>query len=193
MGKEWINTKETGQLYIEKILVTFDVPILFVCTDYENRKYLCLNADEDDKKYVIARTDNQNLIKMLTNMISMESVFRTSKDDNVIIAEYDDESESIITTVDDSSHISKDFLPEVGAYFELSNKMILDYIEYLKRQIIKVTTEDFWKMTYKIEQNNCSLNFDIVDEYTKNLKLMFAANPKDNYLYDIKNDSKMVA
>ena len=68
MGKEWINTKETGQLYIEKILVTFDVPILFVCTDYENRKYLCLNADEDDKMAI--------LLTMRTNILATKQKVR---------------------------------------------------------------------------------------------------------------------
>ncbi len=30
--KKWINVEEIGQLYLEKILVTFDIPILFVCS-----------------------------------------------------------------------------------------------------------------------------------------------------------------
>lgn len=35
MGKEWIKLKETGQLFLEKVLVSFNIPILFVCVDYE--------------------------------------------------------------------------------------------------------------------------------------------------------------
>ena len=40
MEKKWLNLGETGQLYLEQILVTFDIPILFVCNGFENRKYL---------------------------------------------------------------------------------------------------------------------------------------------------------
>lgn len=54
MGKKWIKIKETGQLYLEKIIVSFDIPILFVCNDFENRKYLCLNVDEETGCTVIA-------------------------------------------------------------------------------------------------------------------------------------------
>ena len=80
MGKEWIRIKEVGQLFLEKILVSFDIPILFVCVDYENRKYLCLNIDDESGKSVIVATDNKYLISMLTNKISMDSVFRNSID-----------------------------------------------------------------------------------------------------------------
>ena len=76
MGKEWIKTKETGQLYLEKIIVSFDIPILFVCNDFENRKYLCLNIDEETGTTVIAETDNRTLISMLNNQVTMENVFR---------------------------------------------------------------------------------------------------------------------
>ena len=37
MGKEWVKLEKIGQLYLEKILVSFDVPILFVCSDFEKR------------------------------------------------------------------------------------------------------------------------------------------------------------
>ena len=57
MEKKWLNLGETGQLYLEQILVTFDIPILFVCNGFENRKYLCqvrpqitlFNEDKDLK------------------------------------------------------------------------------------------------------------------------------------------------
>lgn len=75
MGREWIKIKETGQLFLEKILVSFDVPILFVCADYENRKYLCLNIDDETGESVIVATDNKRLIAMLKNEITMDPYF----------------------------------------------------------------------------------------------------------------------
>ena len=64
MGKEWIKLKEIGQLYLEKILVAFDVPILFVCTDYAKRRYLCLNIDNETGETAIAEVSNKQLIQM---------------------------------------------------------------------------------------------------------------------------------
>lgn len=136
MGKEWIRLKEVGQLYLEKVLVTFDIPILFVCVDYENRKYLCLNIDDESRKSVIAATDNKHLIDMLKNKISMDSVFRNAINRKVIIVDYDSENNEIITLTEDVKKILGDMLPEKGAYFELTNKSIEEYISYLDKQMI---------------------------------------------------------
>ena len=78
MGKKWLNLVETGQLYLEQILVTFNIPILFVCHGFENRKYLCLNVDEEVETTVIAETDSETLLAMLQNKLTMETVFRNS-------------------------------------------------------------------------------------------------------------------
>ena len=72
MEKKWLNLGETGQLYLEQILVTFDIPILFVCNGFENRKYLCLNVYEEVGTTVIAETDNETLLAMLQNKLTME-------------------------------------------------------------------------------------------------------------------------
>lgn len=37
MQKEWINIKETGQLYLENILVSLNIPILFVCHNSKDK------------------------------------------------------------------------------------------------------------------------------------------------------------
>lgn len=143
MGKEWIRLKEVGQLYLEKVLVTFDIPILFVCVDYENRKYLCLNIDDESGKSVIVATDNKHLIDMLKNKISMDSVFRNAINGKAIIVDYDSENDKIITLTKDAKKISGDMLPEKDAYFEFTNKSIEEYISYLDKQLIRIDIECF--------------------------------------------------
>ena len=64
MEKKWLNLGETGQLYLEHIL--------FVCNGFENRKYSCLNVDEEVGTTVIAETDNETLLAMLQNKLTME-------------------------------------------------------------------------------------------------------------------------
>ena len=143
MGKKWIKIKETGQLYLEKIIVSFDVPILFVCNDFENRKYICLNVDDENGTTVIAETDNKMLISMLKDIITMESVFRNASDNRIIIAEYDAENEEIITKIENAEEVSESLLPDEGALLELSNENISEYISFLEKQLIRVEVEAF--------------------------------------------------
>jgi len=142
MGKKWLNLVETGQLYLEQILVTFNIPILFVCHGFENRKYLCLNVDEEVETTVIAETDSETLLAMLQNKLTMETVFRNSFNNSLIIAEYDTTNDEIVTQIKNSKEISEDFLPTKGEFFEFSNQKIKKYITSLEKQIIKIDTVD---------------------------------------------------
>ena len=161
MGKEWIRIKQAGQMFLEKVLVTFDVPILFVCVDYENCKYLCLNIDDESGKSVIAATDNKHLISMLKNEITMDSVFRNSIDGKVIVAEYDYEEEKIISYTENSKTISSDMLPKENEYFEFTNKMIEDYIAYLERQVVRIQIETFRENKSSIIRK-CEMSSNVV-------------------------------
>ena len=105
--------KETGQLCLEKVIVFFDIPILFVCNDFENRKYLCVNVDEEKGTTVIAETEIGTL--MLCFKIRRQWIlFLEALNDRVIIAEYDEENEEIVTQIESAKEISEDFLPEKG-------------------------------------------------------------------------------
>lgn len=143
MGKEWIKIKEIGQLYLEKVIVSFDIPVLFVCNDFENRKYLCLNVDEETGCTVIAETDNVTLISMLKNKVTMESVFRNSSENKLIIAEYDYEKNEIVSNVLDAKKVDGNILPKKGAFLEIFNEVISKYISFLSKQLINVEVEAF--------------------------------------------------
>lgn len=144
MGKEWIKIKEIGQLYLEKVLVSFDKPILFVCTDYENRRYLCLDVEDDNERIIVAQVDVQRLVDMIENRVTMEEVFRTSTQNSLIVAEYDYANREIVSTSRSSQHIEEDSLPKKGAYFELWNDEIKMYNEFLKTQMVMVDYEEFY-------------------------------------------------
>ena len=48
--------------------------LIIICRNngFENRKYLCLNVDEEVGTTVIAETDNETLLAMLQNKLTME-------------------------------------------------------------------------------------------------------------------------
>lgn len=75
---------------------------MFVCNDFENRKYLCLNIDDESGTTVIAETDNKALIAMMQDKIAMEEIFRNASGGRIIIAKYDSEKQEIITMVEDA-------------------------------------------------------------------------------------------
>ncbi len=112
MEREWINIKEIGQLYLEKILVSLNIPILFVCHNSEDKKYLCLNINDEAGETIIALTNNSFLIDMLQKRITMEEIFRKSLDNDIIIAVYDYENEEIISKREKAEILSKDKLPK---------------------------------------------------------------------------------
>lgn len=194
MGKEWIRIKEVGQLFLEKILVSFDIPILFVCVDYENRRYLCLNIDDESGKSVIVATDNKYLISMLKNRISMDSVFRNSIDGKIIVAEYDYENEEIVSHTEDAKKISADMLPKEDAYFELTNKDIEEYISYLERQLIKISIENFTEMkSFIVQRCRYFTNYAVGDMMAHSCGRVIIAETQKKCSYDIKENNRMIA
>lgn len=194
MGKKWIRLKETGQLYLERVIVSFDIPILFVCNDFENRKYLCLNVDDEAGTTVIAETDNRTLIHMMQDKVTMEAVFRSASGNRIIVAEYDSENDEVITQVMSAKRISSDLLPAKGAFLELSDKMISEYISFLSKQLIKIEVEKFFeRRTITVRQNKFYDYFSSENEsvvYCKDIKF---SNTKMKYSYDIDIGKKMIA
>lgn len=194
MGKQWINIKETGQLYLEKIIVSFDIPVLFVCNDFENRKYLCLNVDEETGRTVIVETDNRTLIAMLKNEITMESVFRNSSENRIIIAEYNRECDTIVSIEQDAKKIDGGLLPERGAFLELNNESILEYLSLLSKQLINIEVGDFCEektiivKQIKFRKYFSSSNEDVT--YCENLKLK---NAQTICTWSISDNKKMIA
>lgn len=160
MGKEWISLKETGQLCVEKVLVTFDTPTLFVCTDSSDKRYLCLNIGENDDKYVIAKTNARYLLNMLRNKYTMEFVFRNSIDGKIILAEYDYDGETIVSESKTAQDVRADLLPKKGEYFELSNDSIVEYIKRLDKDV----TQNCLKEVYTITAQFKTLPYGIVTE-----------------------------
>ena len=194
MGKEWIRLKETGQLFLEKVLVSFDIPILFVCVDYENRKYLCLNIDEESGMSVIVATDNKHLLDMLRNEITMDSVFRNSIDRKAIVAEYNFEKGEIVSHTEDSWAISAEMLPKENEYFEYTNKVIEEYISSLERQKIRVQNGTFsGKISYTIQKSGFTLNFDVGDLTANTCEKVIIAETKSKCSYNIENENRMIA
>lgn len=113
---KWIYTKRTGQLYMKKILLTFDIPVLFVCTDEQDHLFLCLNVDSDTGLTVIAETSKQMLEDMKQCRIPMETVFRKAEEGELILIWYDKVEKKIEYKIENAKEIPAGMLPERGAF-----------------------------------------------------------------------------
>lgn len=197
MGKKWIRIKETGQLFLERVLVSFDIPILFVCTDYENRRYLCLNIDPETGKSVIALTDSRHLIAMMQNKVTMESVFRDSTDHKIVVAEYDTINDIINSYREEAPIIPVDMLPKKDELFDLTNKEIEDYILFLERNSLSTQNEiECGVKRIKIQNQRNSSFFvfqdmqEIVEDSTE---IMIVKDTINKCIYSVNSDKKIIA
>ena len=63
-------------LQIDKVLASYDGPMLFVNKDADGNYYLAYCCDVDEDEYVIAATSVRDLITMLENDKTVYSVFQ---------------------------------------------------------------------------------------------------------------------
>lgn len=132
--KKWIQVNEIGELYKECVLVRFDVPLLFVCKDKRNNRYLVLCIDEEEGVYLCQQVTVKVLLKMLNKEITMADTFRqTPIRDNFLIS-YNFESESFEGHYILTEDLTADMLPDEGVYFQLDNQNVRQYILKLKEE-----------------------------------------------------------
>ena len=168
MGREWINLNNIGTLEVEIVLVTFDVPILFVCKNSADRRFLVLCLDEEEGKYAIAEQSINNLILMLDNKKTMEYVFRSAKNNVIFLSEYDFDSQEFIFIEHDAKTIDKELLPKEGACFELSNEKIIRYKETLRGIIPVCSKEETRYRVIKLNDYQVKKQPMISTEYSEN-------------------------
>lgn len=114
--KKWAEVKKMGLFYIEKVLIQFDVPLLFVCQN-RNQKYLVLCEDEEEGTYLCAKCNDSSLLKMLNQQISMDEIFRRNMKN--LFLEYNCEEEIFHSKWIKTKDISEDMFPDKGAKFTL--------------------------------------------------------------------------
>ena len=131
MREEWFEFDKIGQMYIEKELVVGNEVVLFVCIDCDGKRYLFMTYDSYESEYVIAPITNRNLVRMLTNKITMEEAFRNS---DVIYKSMDKDNEAIDLETFSSSEFDPEMLPVKGEYYDLTPGFLSEYIDELNSE-----------------------------------------------------------
>lgn len=134
MNKKYFeNVPQIGTLKFEEELFSFEnIPIVFVCIDKYNNRYLCVCDDIiEEESWIIAKVSKQELLKVLSDEWTILSVF---KDKNIIVANkpFGREMEYIRT---EYNKIDPDELPVSDQYLEMK-EYLSDYINKIDKSLI---------------------------------------------------------
>ena len=80
--EKFLKINNIGQLYYDKILFSSHYPILFTCKDNNKNLYLsvCYHLNTDGQKWLITKTDEIVIIRLLQNEISLRKAFLVYED-----------------------------------------------------------------------------------------------------------------
>lgn len=115
-----------GSLQLEKILFSYEnIPILFICVDKNNTRYLCLCDDLiDEESWIIVPIPTETLLDVLNNKITVLSAF---KDRKVIIANRGFD-EDVKYFIEEYNKIDPDEIPVNDQYLEMKEHLS-EYID----------------------------------------------------------------
>ena len=128
----WNKIEEIGILNMEIELLVGLEPVLFVCIleDNPNIKYLVMTYNSAKTTYVMRRINNEELLLMLDNKITMEEAFRNG---NEILKTYT-LGEDIYVEKYDPSEFDENMLPKKGVTYNINSQYILNYKDKLRNQ-----------------------------------------------------------
>lgn len=136
--KKWFDLDAYGIWGIEKILITFDIPLLFVCQNSQRMRYLVLCIDEENGVYLACRINKRILLNMLTDKCTMRSVFEKGLTNECLYIAYSKDVGKFTVKEIDNEELEEDWLPDAGAYLELRNHSIQEYIARLNRESVEL-------------------------------------------------------
>lgn len=140
----WTAVPELGQLYVEKVLVTFDVPELFVCRDGEGKRYLAVFEDDGDYQYLLAEVSCALLHKMLRQELPIDQVFRRGLHRRAYRLKSTGPEGALQAEAVGAEALRPEELPDAGTLFSLHSRELDAYreeieLEYIQEQIAALT------------------------------------------------------
>lgn len=142
MNEKWVKLDKLACLYVEKVLIRFDIPLLFVCNTQEsNIKYLTLCTNEETDEFLLAECNNAVLLELLREKQSIDGVFKMAEKLFLV-----DCCNNLCKSLS-IEEVSGEMLPDDNTFFTIKNKSIDEYIEKLANGIMNIP--------YKVDSNLC--------------------------------------
>ena len=180
MDKELCFIIEGKELYLEKVLVSFqEVPIFFLCKDNKDY-YIALCADVDKLNYVVTGLSIKDVFDLLHGIIPMRNAITQQEAYWYIESQEDIKSD----TVEKRQMYTLDItiLPQVNAYFEILTPDMEKYVQQFddlfsseKYTLIEDSTVIVEKISYR------SIVEEILQKYYSAINLN---NSAETTIYD---------
>ena len=151
------NVPNIGELTTERVLFMFDkTPIVFVCIDKKNSRYLCMCTDSIlEYTWLLAPIGIDVLLALMNDEISIVQAFEKSNGKILLINQQKDEFQY---TEYDFNEIPEDELPDRDEKLENPN-----LTEYLMKLYFVKSMDIMIESSYEFE--NINLNNDFIRKY----------------------------
>lgn len=125
---------EIGKLKMDTILFESFYPILFTCTNNENKLFLCVccTHNKEIQIWLLRMITPLTVIDLLENRITIRDAFLSSKDDKYTIIE---QNKNKILKINDMEYWDVDnskYLPTIGEYMDADDDEFIEEINHFK-------------------------------------------------------------
>ena len=184
MSNVFVESKEIGKLYIDRILFESYYPVLFSCKNEIGAHFICVccQNNKDGKKWLLGKTDVHNIIKALKNKITIRDLLLNYTSLKISIDTIKGESQLHYNN-DDWSNNSI-YLPKDDSYLDPDEGEFDEDIEYYRQEQLKrYNGSALFKnvLQKKLETDGtqleidsfecfCTDNIDITSEVLKNCR-----------------------
>ena len=129
------------ELYTEKVLVEFEIPLLFICKDKSNKRYTVLCVNSDEERYLVVQSRVADIVDMIQNTITMKELFLKSNNGTAWMITAGESFEDGKVSIIDMTKVAEEDLPADGAFYEVYNADIHDYVDILLDKVPRVKAE----------------------------------------------------
>ena len=129
MKEYWDEIEGIGKMYMENELVVGVETVLFVCINDEGR-WLFMTYDSAEGDYVFCKIEENTLVQMLRNEITMEEAYRKAR---FIGETFIDEEGKMRFYRYKANVFDGEKLPNKGAYYDIKSEYVDQYICELRR------------------------------------------------------------
>ncbi len=155
-----------NELYFEKCLVDYDMSIFYTCVDSDKNKYVVLCCDTDEMRYLVAKSSNSDIFKMLDKKITMKQIFEKAQKIWEISVGDELKFDTIVNIRFES--IKAEDLPVEDSIYEIASNDIKEYYELIKcesegyklKNYTKIQPQTIWFLK-SMQEYNVELITDI--------------------------------
>lgn len=123
-----------GDLVLEHMIFEAEYPVLFVCKDKLDKKYICVCCDiRKTQRWIVSPISTVDLVKMLSDKLTLRDAFLTKESENSYLIEWDPQHPDIENVTPVSIfEIPDEDLPTAGEFIEAEEDEYKDIILKLK-------------------------------------------------------------